>query len=128
MSNMETKVFEYPQDIWGNIMDYFHSAYRKPTHYEAIVNFPHFAKRRRINRAWQGSSFVEEYSVFVSYYITIVADCWVYCNNPDLDIIIPPLNLNSRVASGNVLKDFKKIFLEYSKNNYETHILSKISY
>ncbi len=125
---MMTKETEFPQDVWRNIMSYFHSAYKKTTHYVAIMNFPHFARRRKINRAWQGGPFVQECSVFVSYYITIVADCWVYCNNPDLDIIIPPLKLNSRVATGDVLKDFREIFLAYSTNNYETHILSKISY
>lgn len=119
---------EFPQDIWTNIMSYFHSVYKKPTHYDAMIKFKHFARRRKINKAWQGTFFVENCSVFVSYYITIVADNFVYSTNPDLYILVPPLRLNCRVAKDNVLDDFRKIFHKYSKNNHETHILSKIYY
>lgn len=119
---------ELPQDVWNTIMGYFHSSYKKTTHYQAIIKCKHFARRRNINRAWQGSIFVEKCSVFESYYITIIADNWVYWSNPDLDIIIPQVNLNRRVANGDVLNDFNEIFLEYARKNYGTHILSRISY
>ena len=29
---------EFPDDIWGNIMSWFHSAYREPPHYIAFTN------------------------------------------------------------------------------------------
>ena len=119
---------EFPEDVWNIIVSYFHSSYKKPTHYDAITECKHFIRRRNINKAWQGSFFVEKCSVFESYYITIIADNWVYWSNPDLDIIIPQVNLNRCVANGIVLNDFKEIFLEYARRNYGTHILSRISY
>lgn len=33
---------DFPQDVWGNIMTHFHSPYRRPPHYDAMIETPSF--------------------------------------------------------------------------------------
>tara|TARA_Y100000389_G_C17457772_1_gene519368 strand:- start:2335 stop:2733 length:399 start_codon:yes stop_codon:yes gene_type:complete len=36
----------FPQEIWEIIISHFHSAYKKPSHYEAIIDIPSFNFKR----------------------------------------------------------------------------------
>ena len=39
----------FPDDVFKNIMAYIHSSYKKPSHYEAILNQDDFYYLRLIN-------------------------------------------------------------------------------
>lgn len=41
---------EFPQDLWGEIMSYFHSTYRKPLHYNCLLENTDFYFTREKNK------------------------------------------------------------------------------
>lgn len=51
-NNSSKRPMDFPDDIWRTILEYFPSPYKKPTHYEAILETPsfYFARQRTRNR------------------------------------------------------------------------------
>uniref|UniRef100_A0AB39J755 F-box domain-containing protein n=1 Tax=Florenciella sp. virus SA2 TaxID=3240092 RepID=A0AB39J755_9VIRU len=126
---------EFPDELWESIMSYFHSIYKKPSHYVSIMNCPSFYRRRCINLYWSSNnSSLKQIvwnptpGIFDSFYIWIVLDNWVFWEFDDINILQPKLTLNRKVASGKVLEDFKQIWQEYAQNGSRGNLISRIKY
>ena len=124
------KSYELPPELWKMVMTYFHSAYKKPYHYEAIMNCHYFMRRRNITLYWGLSplSNMSKYSVFDSFYIWIVLNNWVYWDLDDLDVRKPTVTMMRKVAKGQVKKDFEEIWEMYASHSSENNMLSRIHY
>lgn len=124
------KTYELPPELWMIVMTHFHSCYKKPLHYQAVMSCEYFTRRRNINRIWGLSPLCnrEKYGVFDSFYIWIVLNNWVYWEFGDADIIRPSLSLVRKVARGNVKKDFERIWNSYATHSNEGNLLSRIQY
>lgn len=125
---------EFPEDIWGVIMGYFHSSYKEPSHYICIVKNSLFYYTRERNKGLVflpdsfKSAFVKQMDkVYNSFYMVVVL-------NSDNIIIklqstlknTTSVSLKRRIAKGKVLEDFNDIFEEYK--NYRIQYLSRIKY
>lgn len=122
--------YELPQELWCDVMSYFHSAYKRPLHYNAIMSCKYFKKRRNINIDWGLSPLCTQskYGVFDSYYIWIVLNNWTYWEFYDLNIVKPERTLNRKVAQGKVKKDFQDIWKTYAIHSNGQNLLSRIKY
>ena len=65
---------DFPEDIWNIVMSYFHSSYKKPSHYESIMDVSEFLFTRYHNREsckqtlkWNKSSLIVD-----SYYMLLI--------------------------------------------------------
>ena len=121
--------YELPPELWEIVMSHFHSCYKKPLHYTAIMECKHFARRRGINIDWNLSPLANrnKYSVFDSFYIWIVLNNWVYWEFGDMTLK-PSLTMKRGSAKGYIKKEFEKIWHEYAINSNEDNLLSRISY
>jgi hypothetical protein len=126
----KSKSYELSPELWEIVMTYFHSAYKKPSHYEAIMNCKYFVRRRGINIDWGMSPIrnMSKYGVFDSFYISIILNNWNYWEHDDLAIRRPSVTMVRKVAKGQVKKDFEKIWEMYAVNTNENNLLSKIHY
>jgi len=124
------KSYELPSELWKIVMTYFHSAYKKPSHYEALTNCHYFMRRRNITLYWGLSPLANmtKYSVYDSFYIWIVLNNWVYWDLDDLDIRKPTVTMVRKVAKGQVKKDFEEIWKMYASHSSENNMLSRIHY
>ena len=122
--------YELPEELWNIVMSHFHSCYKKPLHYQAIMRCEYFTRRRNINRYWGLSPLCNrcKYGVFDSFYIWIVLNNWIYWEYDDVDIMKPSLSMNRNVASGNVKKEFQDIWNTYAAHSNEDNLLSRIHY
>ncbi len=125
-----TTSYELPKELWNIVMNHFHSCYKKPLHYQAIMECESFTRRRNINRYWGLSPLCDrsKYGVFDSFYIWIVLNNWIYWHYDDIDIMKPSLSMNRKVARGNVKKDFQDIWHAYAVHSNEDNLLSRIHY
>lgn len=125
-----SKTYELPPELWENVMTYFHSCYKKPLHYEAIMNCEYFVRRRGINIDWGLSPIrnMTKYGVFDSFYISIILNNWTYWEFDDLDIHKPKITMVRKVAKGKVKKDFEEIWGLYASHSNEGNLLSRIHY
>ena len=111
----------FPQDIWENIISYFHSSYKKPNHYEAIVDIPSFNFKRAhhvgINsNKYKGFTPIDRRNdpdrlSLHSYYIDVYIKNKFQKNKKIL--YTPKMNLNC--STGKIKKEFDEII-----NIYET--------
>ena len=124
------KTYELPPELWGNVMSYFHSSYKKPLHYEAIMKCEYFVRRRGINIDWGLSPIrnMSKYGVFDSFYISIILNNWTYWEFDDLDIHKPMITMARKVAKGKVKKEFEEIWKTYANHSNEMNLLSRIHY
>ena len=122
--------YELPVELWEIVMTHFHSCYKKPLHYQALMKCEYFARRRNINRIWGLSPLFNhaKHSVFDSFYIWIVLNNWIYWEYDDIDILKPSVSMVRRVARGNVKKDFEVIWNIYADHSREDNLLSRIQY
>lgn len=91
---------KFPIDIFREILSYFHSTYKKPIHYVAILSQDDFYYLRIVNK---------KYSIIsASYYIKVFT-------NTRINTTIPNIHRfrHSGVAKNNILSDFQKIIEEY---------------
>ena len=116
---------DFPQDIWNTIMSYFHSTYKKSSHYECIMDVPefYFIRKYHQNCYNYGLKWNKSFSVD-SYYMKIILDNslrskYNHRNNK--------ITLTRGVASTNIRDDFKKIFENY-KSHCKTNILKNLKY
>lgn len=121
--------YELPPELWEIVMTHFHSCYKKPLHYIAIMECKYFARRRGINIDWNLSpiAYRNKYSVFDSFYIWIVLNNWVYWEVGDM-ILKPSLTMKRGTARGYIKREFEKIWQEYANNSNEDNLLSRIHY
>ncbi len=124
------KTYEFPPELWGVVMSYFHSSYKKPLHYDALMNCDYFTRRRNINLYWGLSPLcnLTKYGVFDSFYIWIVLNNWVYWEFDDLNVHKPPITMVRKVAQGRVKTDFEEIWNMYAIHSNEDNLLSRIQY
>lgn len=120
---------EFPQDIWNEIMSYFHSSYRKPLHYECLLENIDFYFTREKNKKMnallphQKSLFdVEMKQVYDSFYMKII----LIARNTTLKKNISTICLKRQKAPLKVVDDFKQIFEEYKNENLQ--FLSNVKY
>lgn len=92
----------FPDDVFKNIMSYFHSSYKKPSHYEAILNQDDFYYLRLINMN-------QKYCMIsTTYYIKVFTNSRI---NSSLKNILR--FKNSGVASPKIIDEFKEIIDKY---------------
>lgn len=126
---MASNTYELPPELWGIVMTHFHSCYKKPLHYQAIMNCKCFARRRGINIDWGLSPIANrnKHSVFDSFYICIVLNNWIYWELGDI-IYKPSLTMVRKTARGTVKTEFEHIWNEYSSHSNAANLLSRIQY
>ena len=129
MDSKFSKSYEIPPELWNIVMTYFHSCYKKPHHYQAIMDCKYFARRRGINVDWNLSPIANrnKYSVFDSFYIWIVLNNWSYWEFGDA-IMKPSLTMIRKSAQGSVKTEFETIWNEYAIHSNEENLLSRIRY
>lgn len=131
MSSMSmTRTYELPPELWEIVMGHFHSSYKKPLHYQAMMSCEYFTRRRNINIHWGLSPLCNhtKYGVFDSFYIWIVLNNWVYWEFDDIPMTKPSLSLVRKVAQGHVKKEFEDIWFMYASHSSEYNLLSRIHY
>jgi len=125
------KEYELLPELWGIVMSYFHSCYKEPLHYQAMMSCKYFKRRRNINIHWGLSPLCNgtKCGVFDSFYIWIVVNNWVYWEHGDISPITKPsLTLVRKAARGYVKKEFEDIWFMYASNSNEFNLLSRIYY
>lgn len=119
---------EFPEDIWGVIMEYFHSSYKEPSHYICILknNLFYYTRERNKRLVFLPDSFKSAYvkqmdQVYNSFYMVLVLNTFNSTLKNSMSV-----NLKRKIAKGKVLEDFNNIFEEYK--NYKIQYLSQIKY
>ena len=113
---MTTKCYELPEDIWGVVMSFFHSSYKKSSHYEALMSTKDFYNKTMFVKKDKRKNA----PTFVSYYAHIIATNWFYWSMPDLHdcLIRPEVTLRRGVAKDKIRDEFVKIWDKYSTNQH----------
>ena len=121
---------EFPHELWTDIMSYFHSAYKHPSHYDAIMATEHFHTNCQLIQRYN-DSYRYGYYCLDSYYARIIISNWHYWSVPDIQhlLIRPQVSFRRGIATGVVLNEFKDIWNAYRCDvaNRST-VLSQISY
>ena len=115
----------FPHEIWNLIMTHFHSIYKKPFHYKAIMKVSefyfcvvHHRESHKYGLRWNRSLQVD------SYYMRLI----LYSNfNTSLINGRTQIKLKRGVASPKIVDDFVNIFKAY-QNNSLTNIFNNIRY
>ena len=120
---------DFPQDIWSEIMSYFHSSYKKPIHYVCMLenNLFYFSRAKNKKMVWLPKQFrsqlnLEMDKVYNSFYMTIVLNMVGNTTFKSSNSII----LKRRIAKNKILEDFNNIFEQYK--NSDVQLLSNINY
>lgn len=117
MSSTTTYEYEYeyelPEDVWGIVMSFFHSSYKKPTHYNAIMATKDFYNKTKFVKRDKR----ENAPLFLSYYAHIIATNWIYWRMPDL-LHQPEVSLTRGVARGKIRDEFAAIWKQYKTNQH----------
>tara|TARA_Y100000389_G_C17466000_1_gene525600 strand:+ start:4980 stop:5360 length:381 start_codon:yes stop_codon:yes gene_type:complete len=125
---------EFPEDIWGVIMGYFHSSYKKSLHYICILKNNLFYYTRERNKRLEflpdsfKSAFIKQMDkIYNSFYMVVVLNTYniIFKLQSTLKNATS-VSLKRRIAKGKVLEDFNNIFEEYK--NYKIQYLSQIKY
>lgn len=118
-------MYYFPDDIWDVIMSHFHSIYKKPCHYEAIMEVSDFyfctvyhRESYKYGMQWNRSLQVDSYYMRLMLY-----------NNMNTSIINGryQIKLKRGVASPKIRDDFTNIIKMYKKNSL-TNVFNNISY
>jgi len=119
------RMHNFPQEIWEIITSYFHSAYRKPLHYDAIMKVPefyfcvmHHRDSHKYGLLWNRSLQVD------SYYMRLIVINNFNASNSKKGCQI---RLKRGVACHKICDDFINIFEVYKKNSL-TNVLNNITY
>lgn len=119
---------EFPEEIWDNILSYFHSSYKKPLHYQSFMQVDMFTRIRSLHKRTH-----TEKNILLppdTFYIAIVSSCWIYWSIPDIQhLLIPPdINLRHNVVCESVKDDFIEIWDMYARVQPYDNVLSHIHY
>lgn len=114
---------EFPPDVWTQIFSYFHSSYKLPLHYTAIMKLESFKKRVKILKQLRARLYFEssKHCIFDSYYISILLKQMFYNTvNEDVRRVLlkPDILLNISKTNLKVKKDFMEIIDVYQKNSF----------
>lgn len=113
----------FSKDLWDNIFTYFHSAYRLPHHYVAMMKLNSFKKRvKQLSK----NCFPIKYSasnqhcIFDSFYITILLKQIFYDNRSVsfLPSCEPDIRLHINTTTLKIKNDFLEIINEYLKKHF----------
>ena len=122
LNNKTQKIMDFPSDIWEVIMSYFHSSYKKPSHYEAIMDTHEFYFIRKHHREsikhnlkWNKHLYVD------SYYMRLILNANYNTTTKNKG------KMKRKKASPAIRDDFVEIFETY-KNNCATNILKNLKY
>lgn len=105
----------FPDEIWDVIMSHFHSIYKKPLHYDVIMNESefyfctvHHRESHKYGLQWNRSLQVD------SYYMRLMLH-----SNFNTSVINgrSQLKLKRGVASPKIVDDFINIIKTYQKNS-----------
>lgn len=115
-SGTVSREYELPEDVWGVVMSFFHSSYKRPNHYDAMMATRDFRSKTKFIKKDERSSA----PIFVSYYAHIIATNWVYWSMPDLhnQLFRPEVSLTRGVANGKTRDEFASIWNEYKTNQH----------
>lgn len=111
--NNDLTIMEFPEDIWKYIFAYFHSCYRKPYHYVAILedNIFYMCRQGILNLQKYNLpnpvNSSSRYKITNSFYIQIILADNINSTSRY------KLKINRRTACKEILNDFKGIFEEY---------------
>tara|TARA_Y100000389_G_scaffold171120_1_gene178591 strand:+ start:10723 stop:11094 length:372 start_codon:yes stop_codon:yes gene_type:complete len=107
--------FNFPDDIFQNILSFFHSPYREPNHYKAILGQDDFYFLTQRNKN-AGLSYYYNFRFYdsanISYYFKIII------NSGKNTTVKNIMRFKRGVAAKNILPDFVKIFTEYENKKY----------
>lgn len=116
---------DFPDEIWGLIMSHFHSIYKKPCHYEAIMGVSefyfctfHHRESHKYGLKWNRSLLVDSYYMRLMLYSNF--------NTSHLEKTYQ-IKLKRGVASPKIRDDFINIIKMYKKNSL-TNVFNNISY
>ena len=119
---------ELPKDIWNNVLSYFHSPYKCPSHYNAIMDNNDFYYIRNHNKI-RNRLLSRGYIVRNSYYANILSGFYIQmiCMG-NVNTTFSKKNNNTfknrgtaKYANKNVLNDFIEIINEYKKTQYQLY-------
>ena len=125
---IQAQSMEFPNEIWSEIMGYFHSAYKKPLHYVCLLenNQFYFARETnktlsRVSNRFRSRFNLEMDKVYNSFYMTII----LYSGNTTIKNPAK-IRLNRHTAHPDIVDDFNFIFHEYRNQNLQ--ILNNVKY
>ena len=115
-STRMSATYELPEDVWSVVMSFFHSSYKKPTHYEAIMATKDFYNKTKFVKRDERKNA----PIFVSYYAHIIAKNWVYWSMADLhqQLVRPEVSFTRGVARGKTRDEFAAIWNQYKTNQH----------
>ena len=128
-------IMEFPDDIWRNVFSYFHSPYKCPPHYKAIMennNFYFLRNHIKIMNKQRDNCLIRNSYLRNSYYVNMQSGFYIQM------ICIANVNTNTtvtknknnytfknrgvaRLAKKAVLDDFIGIIDEYKKTQYQIY-------
>ena len=115
----------FPDEIWELVMSHFHSIYKKPFHYDAIMEVKDFyfsvihnRENYKYGLKWNRSLRVD------SYYMRLIL--YSNFNTSDLEKTTQ-LRLIRGTASPKIRDDFINIFETYKKKSL-TNVFNNITY
>ena len=112
---------EFPTDVWDVIMSFYHSIYREPSHYKAIMGFDIFRNRIQ-NESTNGNT--------ESFYMHLVVSSWWYWAFPDIQdlMVAPEVVFRRGVAIGTTKEDFINLYDNYACSCSNNHTMGYIQY
>ncbi len=122
---------EFPEEIWREIMNYFHSSYKQPLHYISIIenNQFYFSREKNLRNSIknirsylvQRRCISEMEKIYNSFYMTLILSCGnTTIKNKSF------IQLKRQTAAPNIVEDFVTIFNQYKNQNLQ--ILANIKY
>tara|TARA_Y100000389_G_scaffold131862_1_gene129233 strand:- start:387 stop:842 length:456 start_codon:yes stop_codon:yes gene_type:complete len=149
---------EFPEELWNLIFSYFHSAYKKPTHYDCIMENHDFYYIRKHNKNLVNtlpyrhmlSKQAQNHNSVISKKKNKEIAGYIFGNNKDLlrytgsyymkIMLATNLNTTSKniikfknrgvaiYTDQNILKEFIDIIEIYKNNTFMINSYSKLSY
>lgn len=103
---------KFPQEIWGLIMGHFHSSYKRPPHYTAMMMVNdfyftrlHHRENHKYNMSWNRSLMVD------TYYMRVI----ISNNNNTTRMNLCTPRMKRGVATGITAQEFREIFDAYKR-------------
>lgn len=111
---------DFPSDVWEVIMSYFHSSYKNPSHYDAIMDTRDFyIIRSRHRESIRHNLKCNKHLYVDSYYMRLILNAH-YISTTQKET-----KMTRKTASPRIHNDFVKIFEEYKNRN---NILKNLKY
>lgn len=128
-------IMEFPDDIWTKVFSYFHSPYKFPPHYKAIMennNFYFLRNHIKIMNKQRDNRLIRNSYLRNSYYVNMQSGFYIQMiciANVNQNTTVPKNKNNctfknrgvARLAKKAVLDDFIGIIDEYKKTQYQIY-------